>query len=50
MTNRISKWLKCDHFNWTPCIYISADIYIFYCADCNTLIMRDYKKLNFKKE
>jgi len=49
MNNRINQWIKCDHYNWYPFIYISGTIYIFYCPDCDKLILRDMP-YTFKKE
>jgi hypothetical protein len=45
MTNRINNWTECDHFNLIPIWFISANMYIFWCQDCDIFLLRDYLEL-----
>lgn len=42
MSNRIDSYFKCEHYNLIPVWYISANIYIFWCQDCDIFILKDY--------
>ena len=46
MSDRIPDFF-CEHFNLIPVWYISANIYIFWCQDCDTFILRDYLQLGY---
>ena len=45
MSNRINKWIKCEHLDWIPLMYISANMYLFICRTCNTIILRDFNDI-----
>jgi hypothetical protein len=46
MQDRIDKkYYFCDHYNIIPVWYIEANMYIFWCKDCNTFILRDFLEL-----
>ena len=44
MPNRIPDNF-CDHWNLIPAWYINANIYIFWCQDCDTFILKDFTRL-----
>ena len=39
MKNRIPKY-NCPHYNITPIWYINGQMYIFWCRDCDTFILK----------
>jgi hypothetical protein len=40
---------QCIHNNWIPAYFVSANIYIFWCSDCQTFILRDFNNLKEQK-
>ena len=47
MSDRIPNYF-CDHYNLVPIWYITANIYIFWCQDCDIFILRDFTQLGAK--
>jgi len=46
MQNRMPNYYHfCDHFNLVPVWYITVNVYIFWCKDCDTFILRDFNNL-----
>ncbi len=43
MYNRLNETIEnCDHFNFIPAWFVTSNIYIFWCPDCKTFILKDF--------